>query len=43
MNLLFLNMQIVECPRDAMQGIDTFIPTQIKINYLNLDKDFYVM
>lgn len=28
-------MQIVECPRDAMQGIDTFIPTQIKINYLN--------
>lgn len=28
-------MQIVECPRDAMQGINNFIPTQTKINYLN--------
>lgn len=25
----------VECPRDAMQGIVQFIPTQQKINYLN--------
>jgi hydroxymethylglutaryl-CoA lyase len=24
----------VECPRDAMQGIKQFIPTEIKINYL---------
>lgn len=26
---------IIECPRDAMQGIKTFIDTQKKINYLN--------
>ncbi len=24
----------VECPRDAMQGIKEFIPTEVKINYL---------
>ncbi|MDW8297059.1 MAG: hydroxymethylglutaryl-CoA lyase [Raineya sp.] len=29
-------MTIVECPRDAMQGIHEFIPTEIKIEYLNL-------
>ncbi len=28
-------MQIIECPRDAMQGINTFIPTKTKISYLN--------
>ena len=28
-------LQIIECPRDAMQGIHEFIPTDIKINYLN--------
>lgn len=28
-------MQIVECPRDAMQGIKEFIPTQTKVKYLN--------
>lgn len=28
-------MQIIECPRDAMQGISQFIPTQTKIEYLN--------
>ncbi len=28
-------MQIIECPRDAMQGIETFISTEIKIEYLN--------
>ena len=28
-------MKIIECPRDAMQGIKTFIPTQQKIAYLN--------
>ncbi|MCX8080138.1 MAG: hydroxymethylglutaryl-CoA lyase [Bacteroidia bacterium] len=27
---------IVECPRDAMQGIKNFIPTSTKIKYLNL-------
>lgn len=30
-----LHMQIVECPRDAMQGIHPFIPTQRKIDYIN--------
>lgn len=29
-------VQIVECPRDAMQGLPHFIPTQTKIDYLNL-------
>lgn len=29
-------MKIIECPRDAMQGIDTFIPTELKADYLNL-------
>jgi hydroxymethylglutaryl-CoA lyase len=28
-------MKIIECPRDAMQGIATFIPTEIKIKYIN--------
>ncbi len=27
--------KIIECPRDAMQGIKTFIPTELKIKYLN--------
>lgn len=27
-------MKIIECPRDATQGIDEFIPTQ-KIDYIN--------
>ncbi|MCS7073282.1 MAG: hydroxymethylglutaryl-CoA lyase [Bacteroidia bacterium] len=27
---------IVECPRDAMQGISQWIPTALKIRYLNL-------
>ncbi len=29
-------MTLVECPRDAMQGIHQFIPTEIKAEYLNL-------
>ncbi len=29
------SLQIVECPRDAMQGWSTFIPTEKKISYLN--------
>ncbi|MFN8923865.1 MAG: hydroxymethylglutaryl-CoA lyase, partial [Sphingobacteriia bacterium] len=27
--------KIIECPRDAMQGIAAQIPTQAKIDYLN--------
>jgi hydroxymethylglutaryl-CoA lyase len=29
-------IQITECPRDAMQGITTFIPTDVKATYINL-------
>lgn len=28
-------IKIIECPRDAMQGIETFIDTQKKIKYIN--------
>lgn len=28
-------MKIIECPRDAMQGIKSFIPTDLKVKYLN--------
>ncbi len=28
-------MKITECPRDAMQGIKQFIPTELKAEYLN--------
>ncbi|MCX8112074.1 MAG: hydroxymethylglutaryl-CoA lyase [Bacteroidia bacterium] len=27
-------VQLVECPRDAWQGLSTFIPTEIKVRYL---------
>ncbi len=27
--------KLIECPRDAMQGIDTFIPTSLKASYIN--------
>ncbi len=27
-------VKIIECPRDAMQGIKTFIPTQKKVDYI---------
>jgi len=27
-------VKIIECPRDAMQGIKTFIPTQEKVDYI---------
>jgi hydroxymethylglutaryl-CoA lyase len=30
-----MSVKLVECPRDAMQGIHAFIPTQEKVNYLN--------
>ena len=28
-------MKIIECPRDAMQGIEKLIPTNSKVNYIN--------
>lgn len=28
-------MKIIECPRDAMQGLDEFIPTEKKVSYIN--------
>lgn len=28
-------VKIIECPRDAMQGIKEFIPTDVKVNYIN--------
>jgi hydroxymethylglutaryl-CoA lyase len=28
-------MKLIECPRDAMQGIHTFIPTEKKVHYIN--------
>jgi hydroxymethylglutaryl-CoA lyase len=30
------SIKIIECPRDAMQGIKQFIPTEVKANYINL-------
>ena len=29
------SIKIIECPRDAMQGIHEFIPTQRKVDYIN--------
>jgi hydroxymethylglutaryl-CoA lyase len=29
------NIKLIECPRDAMQGLHDFIPTEQKINYIN--------
>jgi len=28
-------LKIIECPRDAMQGLHDFIPTDVKVNYIN--------
>ena len=28
------SVKIIECPRDAMQGINSFIPTELKVRYL---------
>ena len=33
--ILFRMLKIIECPRDAMQGIKAFIPTEKKIAYIN--------
>ncbi len=30
-----LKMKIIECPRDAMQGLTDFIPTEKKVSYIN--------
>ncbi len=30
------SIKLIECPRDAMQGIRTFIPTAVKLQYLQL-------
>lgn len=30
------SIKLIECPRDAMQGIHNFIPTQLKADYINL-------
>ncbi|MDQ8006322.1 MAG: hydroxymethylglutaryl-CoA lyase [Pedobacter sp.] len=30
------SIKLVECPRDAMQGLHDFVPTALKIEYLNL-------
>jgi len=27
-------LKLIECPRDAMQGLHEFIPTELKVNYL---------
>lgn len=29
------SVKIIECPRDAMQGLHDFIPTDIKVKYIN--------
>lgn len=28
-------MKIIECPRDAMQGLESFVPTEKKVSYIN--------
>ena len=35
MSVIKPQIKLVECPRDAMQGWKTFIPTQKKIEYIN--------
>jgi len=29
------SLKIIECPRDAMQGMEAFIPTDLKVEYIN--------
>ena len=33
---MLANIQFTECPRDAMQGLHSFVPTEIKAAYINL-------
>lgn len=35
MTIVTPNIKLIECPRDAMQGWKTFIPTDKKIEYIN--------
>jgi hydroxymethylglutaryl-CoA lyase len=28
-------LKMIECPRDAMQGLEKFVPTELKIQYIN--------
>ena len=39
------NIQLIDCPRDAMQGIKTFIPTDVKVQFLQtlLDIGFHTL
>jgi len=30
-------IKLTECPRDAMQGLHQFIPTELKAAYINLN------
>ena len=30
-----MTLKIIECPRDAMQGLHEFVPTEMKIRYIN--------
>ncbi len=34
-NYTLMPIKLIECPRDAMQGLHQFIPTDLKVNYLN--------
>lgn len=34
-NYPLMPIKLIECPRDAMQGIHQFIPTEVKVRYLN--------
>lgn len=35
-NYCFMELKLIECPRDAMQGMHEFIPTTQKASYINL-------
>lgn len=43
--IFVMTVKIIECPRDAMQGFDNWIPTELKIRYINslLDCGFDVL
>lgn len=30
-----MKVKLIECPRDAMQGLDTFVATDLKVRYIN--------
>lgn len=34
-NAIFMKVKLIECPRDAMQGLVEFIETDTKVDYLN--------